>query len=150
MEFSQDLFVGFFLGYILRSVLVHFIARGRGILTIQQAEKISLKILKDTSFLYKHVEKWTSVVSESLEEVLKDVRHQLLTRFSEEEVDEIMEEWDISFVEHSSNIWAQNEEACEKWKATGLTVISNRLRDYGYPPDWTDWASAMQHIDEEK
>ncbi len=150
MELSQDLFAGFFLGYAIRSIIVHFTARGRGILTILQAEKISLKMLEDTSYLYKHVEKWTSVVSTSLEEVLKDVRYRLLTQFSAEEVDDIMQEWDISFIDHSNNVWALNEEAYEKWKMVGLAAISNRLKEYGYPPSWTDWATAMQYIKEEK
>jgi len=149
MEFSQDLFVGFFLGYILRSILVHFIVRFRGALVLIQAEKISLQALSDADIMFKHAKRWTSIVSESLEEVLKDVRYKLLTRFSVEEVDEFMEEWDMSFTEHNENIWSKTDTMREKWRSTSLKSISARMKIYGHVVKWADWESAMAHINEE-
>jgi hypothetical protein len=151
MEFSQDLFVGFFLGYILRSILVHFIVRFRGALVLIQAEKISLQALSDADILFKHAKKWTSIVSESLEEVLKGVRYKLLTQFSVEEVDEIMEEWDMSFIDHNENIWLKTEEMRQRARSLSLKSISTRMKTYGHVVKWTDWESAMTQIaDEEK
>lgn len=149
MEFSQDLFVGFFLGYILRSGLVHFFVRFRGALVLIQAEKISLQALSDADILFKHAKKWTSIVSESLEEVLKDVRYNLLTRFSVEEVDEFMREWDMSFIEHNENIWLKTEEMRQRARSLSLKSISARMKTYGHVVNWTDWETAMTHVGDE-
>ena len=96
--------------------------------------------------MYRHAKKWTSIVSESLEEVLKDVRYRLLTQFPAEEVDEIMEEWDMSFVEHNAEVWSKTQEARDAWRKIGLKAIERRMKLYGYPPGWTDWETAMEFI----
>ena len=147
---TQDLLIGLLLGYVLRTAIYHLISRGRGLLAMQEAEMASLYMLEDANIMFKRANKWSSIVAESLEEVPKDVRARLLTQFSEEEVEEITEEWDLSFREHNAEVWSKSQEACSKWRELGLANIRNRLNGSGYRIEWNNWDTAMKFLRKEE
>ena len=150
MEFGQDFFVGLIAGYVLRSILLALIQKGRGILEIQKVERVALRLLKEADLIYKHVNKWSTLVSGSLDGIFIDVRARLLTRFTEEEVDEIMEEWDLSFIEHNKMIWDRTNEECEKWRDLALGTFKLSIESYGLKVEWKNWETAMEYINKEK
>lgn len=162
MAIVLSLLAGFLAGYLVSRLTSALTGGGVIVRAIISAQIQALRMLSSTINHYYKIRHWHDKVAWSIDDAQKKLKESIqreggvevklpdgqstFVELTEEDIEEVSENWADSRVQELKVIWNEIEHEETEWRNQSALIVKASMMPYQHLVDWDNWTEAMDYL----